>query len=220
MKFLAVFFCFIAFCSAAPSKNGRVEIDSILLNEMVDAYVELLKEIDPINIKEETFFDIIGIYFKVKNVHAEGFSNISHSISYNLSYPLSTFNVNMSLPRTFGAVELWDTTLPLIYGNGSLSFDIKNVQLMMQIGFNMTSMLFEPVVFKPSIENAQFAITGVNHNEVYSQEISNKANNALNVIVNDPEMHASVEAEISAFLNGQYRSSPSADCWWCPFIRA
>ncbi|XP_031330082.1 uncharacterized protein LOC116175625 [Photinus pyralis] len=183
---------------------------------MVDAYVGLLKEIDPISIKEETFFDVIGIYFKVKNVHAEGFSNISHSISYNLSYPLSTFNVNMSLPRTFGAVELWDTTLPLIYGNGSLSFDIKNVQFMMQIGFNMTSMLFEPVVFKPSIENAQFAITGVNHNEQYSQELSNKVNHALNVVVNDPEMHASVAAEISAFLNGQYRSFPPKKCWWCP----
>ncbi|KAB0794548.1 hypothetical protein PPYR_11387 [Photinus pyralis] len=219
MKLFAVLFCLIACSFATPIQNERFTLDADMLNGLMNMYVRLLKAMDPLYVKQAKLFESNGYVFEVKNAIMEGFSDVTHDISLEKNAPITTIKVSMSLLRTFGSVELWNCTLPLIYGSGSATFDLRRVQIVMEVGFNMTTMLFEPVVFKPSIEEIHFEITGANNDEEYSREFSKKVRESLNVLVNDPEMHASVAEQITAFLNGQYRSSPPTDCWWCPRLR-
>ncbi|XP_031349947.1 uncharacterized protein LOC116175788 [Photinus pyralis] len=206
MKLFAVFFCLIACSFAATIQNEHFALDADMRNGLI--YV-----------KEAQLFGPNGVVFEMKRATVEGFSDITHGMSFEMNSPLTTVKVAVSLPRIFGHVGFWNSSLPLFYGSGSAAFDLRRPQVVMEVTFNMTSMLFEPVVFKPSIKEVHFEMTGVNNDEEYSREFSQKVRQALEVLVNDPEVHASVAEKITAFLNGQYRSSPPRGCWWCPLIR-
>ncbi|XP_031349596.1 uncharacterized protein LOC116175562 [Photinus pyralis] len=169
MNLFAVFFCLIACSFATPIQNERFTLDVDMLNGLMNMYVRLLKAMDPLYVKQAKLFESNGYVFEVKNAIMEGFSDITYDTSLEKNSPVTAVKVSVNLPRTFGSVELWNSTLPLIYGSGSATFDLRRVQVVMEVGFNMTSMLFEPVVFKPSIKEVQFEITGVNNHEEYLQ---------------------------------------------------
>ncbi|KAB0798199.1 hypothetical protein PPYR_09192 [Photinus pyralis] len=209
MKSFIVFVCLVV-CGttlSVPSpahsqiSNERTELDLSFIKEHFDNFVAFLKQYDPVDIKNQTLFDMFGMYVNVNNLHVEGFSNMLADLSVDIGFPVSTVKLEFGLPEIVAVVERFDCNIPWIFSQGSAGFNLKDGHVSVNIGYDLFGGL-KPTQVITSIGSADFKITGIHYDEELSKTVSDAVNHFLNSVVNSPETHNLLGTVVDYIIKG------------------
>ncbi|KAF5273580.1 hypothetical protein FQR65_LT04578 [Abscondita terminalis] len=204
MKTIALFACFliIGTASAATKHQNLVHFNQRLeiagdIEQWINNLIQSLS--DPLDIAERSI-EFLGWRAGFKDLHSDGIRSTVVDISVDLQLLLIKVKASVALKEVNLSVSSWESTFPVINGNGKAGISIKDASALVEFEINLFGEN-KPSNVDISIGSAEFILTGLLNDEVLSQSITDKVNNALNVVANDPAFHSKLEAIIDEFIS-------------------
>ncbi|KAF5273579.1 hypothetical protein FQR65_LT04577 [Abscondita terminalis] len=200
MKIIALFACMLVFGTASAATkhyrhNERVEVGAPI-EQLINSIIQALS--DPVHV-DIISINILGYRVIVRDATRDGLHSVVVNVSVDVADSIK-IRLGISVKEINMGVRSWESNLPVVYGNGTAQLSIKDASALLELELNRDHTA-KPSNVEISVGSADYKITGVQNDEALSQMITDKVNNALNVVANDPAFHSKLEAIIDGILS-------------------